>query len=121
MDSMNLSRMSILETVKKVLNLDKDYTAFDLDVVTHINSCFSTLHQIGVGPTSGYEIDGYEEKWSDYTDDKVLNEVRSFIIDNVRLRFDPPATSFAIAAIQERIKESTWRLNVAAERSGNYD
>ena len=38
---------SILNTVKKILGLAPEETVFDLDVITHINTAFSTLYQLG--------------------------------------------------------------------------
>jgi len=47
---------SILISTKKVLGLPEGDEAFDLDVITFINSAFSTLDQVGVGPTGGFYI-----------------------------------------------------------------
>ena len=44
---------SILTSTKKILGIAEDYTAFDMDVVTHITSAFSVLNQIGLGPVEG--------------------------------------------------------------------
>ena len=43
---------SILVTVKKMLGIPADYTAFDVDVIVLINSTLMTLRQLGVGPDS---------------------------------------------------------------------
>ncbi len=45
---------SILNSTKKILGIDANYTAFDLDIITHINSVFSGLSQLGVGPIFGF-------------------------------------------------------------------
>ena len=47
---------SILDTLKKMLGLDKEFTAYDVDIITNINSIFMTLHQLGVGPTEVFSI-----------------------------------------------------------------
>ena len=52
---------SILESIKKMLGLLKDYTAFDTDIIIHINSVFTILTQLGVGPKEGFKITGYDE------------------------------------------------------------
>ena len=41
---------SILTSVKKLLGIDESYTHFDADLIMHINSVFSILGQMGVGP-----------------------------------------------------------------------
>lgn len=108
---------SILESTKKLLGYDPDYRAFDLDILIHINSVFSTLQQLGVGPEKGYSIDGPEDKWSDFLGtSNDINSVKSYIYQKVRLAFDPPATSFAIDAVKEQIREAEFRLNVAADK-----
>lgn len=107
---------SILDSTKKILGLASDYTAFDPDIITHINSTFFTLNQLGIGPLDGYMIEGSEEKWSDYLGANInLNSVRTYMYAKVRMLFDPPTTSFAIAALEKVISEQEWRLNVKRE------
>jgi hypothetical protein len=107
---------SILDCVKKALGIDPDYAAFDLDIVMHTNTAFSVLTQLGVGPVEGFAIEDDTELWSSYSADLVLLAgVKSYIYLKVRLLFDPPATSFTIAAMENLVKEMEWRLNVAAE------
>lgn len=48
---------SILNSTKKILGIAAEYKAFDLDIITHINSVFATLQQLGVGPVEGFMID----------------------------------------------------------------
>ena len=48
---------SILDSVKKVLNQGADDDFFDPDILMHINTVFSTLHQLGVGPEDGFAIE----------------------------------------------------------------
>jgi hypothetical protein len=52
---------SILTSTKKILGVSANYTAFDLDIITHINSVFSTLNQLGVGPANGFMIEDSSE------------------------------------------------------------
>lgn len=107
---------SILDSVKKVLGLDYDYTEFDLDVVIHINAAFGELLQLGVGPVDGFFISDNTSLWTAYTSrTDLLGMVKSWMYMKVRLAFDPPATSFTIEAFQKQIDEMTWRINVLAE------
>jgi hypothetical protein len=109
---------SILKSTKKILGLADDYTVFDLDVITHINSVFSTLTQLGVGPPEGYMIEGDKDKWEDFiTDDPTYNSIKSYIYLRVRMLFDPPTTSYTIDAMERQIKELEWRLNQNREET----
>ena len=109
-----MSDGKILEDTKKVLGIATDYDVFDDDILMHINSVFSTLNQIGIGPEPGFDV-ADDTIWSAYTEDSKLSAVKTYVYLRVRLLFDPPATSFHIAAIQEQIKELEWRLNVVRE------
>jgi hypothetical protein len=107
---------SILDSIKKTLGLDPDYEVFDLDVIMHINTAFSVLRGIGVGPVEGFVIEDNTTLWSSYSDDMVLlASVKSYVYLKTRLLFDPPATSFAIKAMQDMVGEMEWRLNVDGE------
>lgn len=111
-----MANESILISTKKMLGLDANYTAFDMDVIIHINSTFATLHQLGIGPIDGFMIEDGVPTWDDFlSGDKRLNSVKTYVCLKVRLVFDPPATSFAITAIQDQIREAEWRLNVVRE------
>jgi len=107
---------SILNSTKKVLGIAPDYTAFDLDILMHINTVFSALEQLGVGPTGGFMIEDDTAEWGTLLGtDPRFNAVKTYVYLRVRLLFDPPATSFAINAMQEQVKELEWRINVTAE------
>jgi len=111
-----MAEQSILKSVKKVLNIHSEDDAFDPDVIMHINSVFFTLNQLGIGLSTGFSIEGSEEKWSDFVQSQdLLNGVKTYVYLRVRLLFDPPTTSFAQEAIQKQITELEWRLNVNRE------
>jgi hypothetical protein len=113
---------SILISTKKVLGIAEDYTAFDLDIITHINTAFSTLTQLGVGPPEGFMIEDEAPVWADfYADDLQYNAVKSYVFLRVRQLFDPPQTSYLIAATERQIQELEWRLNVHREETGWTD
>jgi hypothetical protein len=110
---------SILDSVKKVLQIGPDDDSFDLDVMIHINSAFSTLHDLGVGPVEGFTIQNGTDTWNDFiptaVDPVQQNQVKTFVILNTRLLFDPPATSFQLEAFQKQIDQITWRISVRRE------
>lgn len=107
---------SILNSTKKILGLDANYTAFDVDVITHINAAFSILSQLGVGPEGGFSIEDSTIEWGDYVvPADQLHLVKTYVYLKVRILFDPPATSYLIQAANDQIKEYEWRLNVFRE------
>lgn len=107
---------SILDSVKKMLGIASDYTEFDVDIILHINSVFSTLNQLAVGPETGFIIEDKNAKWSDFIgEDPALSSVKSYVYLRVRLLFDPPTTSFAIESFKSQIQELEWRLNVQTD------
>lgn len=107
---------SILNSTKKLVGVDESYTAFDLDIMTHINSVFLSLTQLGIGPVEGYMITGPEAVWGDFYGPNVrLNAIRTYVALRVRVVFDPPTSSFVLTALQEQIRELEWRLSVQRE------
>lgn len=109
---------SILTSTKKALGLDEDYTVFDLDIITHINTAFSTLTSLGVGPAEGFMIEDKATDWTEYIGtDNQLNAVKTYVFLKVRMLFDPPATSFHITAMEHQIEELEWRLNTHREET----
>lgn len=107
---------SILKSTKKILGLADDYVVFDLDIITHINSAFSVLDQLGVGPEGGFFIENYRDEWSDFeVPTNQLNLIKTYIFLKVRLLFDPPTTSFLIEAMDNQLKEYEWRISTFRE------
>lgn len=109
---------SILNSTKKILGIGSDYTAFDLDILTHINSVFATLNQLGIGPDEGFEVTDADTAWSGFLGDSPdlrMNSVKTYLYLKVRSIFDPPTTSYAIEAMNKQIAEYEWRLNVKYE------
>lgn len=108
---------SILDSIKKLLGIDSGYTAFDEDIKIHINSVFSSLEQLAIGPEGGFVINGSTETWAAYLGDDLpkLSAVKSLMYLRVRLLFDPPATSFGISSFQSQIDKLEWTLNVQKE------
>jgi hypothetical protein len=114
---------SILISTKKTLGLADTYDVYDLDIITHINTAFSTLAQLGVGPVNGFMIEDDAAEWSDFfgTEDFQLNSVRTYVYLKVRLLFDPPQTSYLIAAMEKQLEQIEWRLNVHREETAWVD
>lgn len=108
---------SILQTISTMLGIiPGDESAFNDDIIPLINSAFNRLCTLGVGPESPFRITTGNETWSDFTSDVGKYEsVKEYVYLRVRVIFDPPSSGFVTTAIQERIKELEWILNVEAE------
>lgn len=108
---------SILTSIKAALGLPADYTPYDVELVFHINSVLSNLHQLGVGPEPGFAITDASDTWSDLLETDIkLNNVKSYIFMKVKLVFDSASMSqHLISAYTKMIDEETWRIQVAAD------
>lgn len=107
---------SILNSIKKLLGIAEDYDHFDSDIIMHINSVFTTLTQLGVGPEEGFSINDESEKWEDFLpEERMIHSVKSYMFMKVKLMFDPPLSSAVIECTKEQIKEMEWRIQVAVD------
>ena len=112
----NSNQTSILATIKKMLGLDVNYDAFDVDVVVHINSALMTLQQLGVGPEEGFFIDqSNSQTWDDlFPSNHMLEAVKTYIYLSVKMVFDPPGNSFVMDAMKSQKEELGNRLKEQA-------
>lgn len=107
---------SILHDIKKMLGPSYDDDSFDTDIIIHINSTFTTLRQLGVGPAKGYRISDEDNLWSEFVkDEEMLDSVKTYIYLKVKLIFDPPLNGTLYEAFERQVKELEWRLNVSVE------
>ncbi len=105
----------ILTSIKKLLGIADEDTSFDEDIKIHINTVFSILNQIGVGPSSGFRITD-DETWNSFMNDALVFEsVKTYVYLRVKLIFDPPLTASVMDSINNTLKELEFRLNVSAE------
>jgi hypothetical protein len=105
---------SILLSTKKILGISPSDESFDLDIITHINSAFSTLEQVGLVPAEYVADDTVV--WQDvFGNHPQLSLIKTCVYLQVRLLFDPPTTSYLLSAAQEQVREHIWRLNVGRE------
>lgn len=113
---------SILTSVKKDLGIVEEYTHFDPDIIMDINTAFSILTQLGVGPDTGFSITDDTTTWNDYISDPnspVLNLVKTYISKKTRILFDPPLSSAVMESMNHVISELEWRINVAVDPKEN--
>ena len=102
---------SILTSVKKQLGIAEDYEHFDPDLIISINSVFSILNQLGVGPEEGYSISDKNDMWTDFLPaGKKLELVKTYVYLKVKLIFDPPTSSAVMEAVKQNIAEQEWRI-----------
>lgn len=107
---------SILTSTKKMLNISSTYTDFDLDIITHINSTFSIVGQLGVGPINGIMISDSTLGWTDLAmPNDQLNLLKSYVFLKVRMLFDPPTSGFLLDALKQQITEYEYRLSYLRE------
>lgn len=108
---------SILNNTKKLLGISPDDASFDLDIITHINSAFSTLTDLGVGPKEGFVIEDEYVDWEAYqvNDPVKLSKIKTVVYLHTRLAFDPPTVGFLLDSVKEILQEAQWRLNVNRE------
>lgn len=109
---------SILLFVKDTSGVNVEDDAFDSEILIHINSAFSTLRQLGVGPDSPFIVNDSNTTWDEFTtDDSIISMVKSYIVLKVRYLFDPPTSSSLATAMKETISEYEWRLAVEVDNS----
>lgn len=107
---------SILTSIKKMLGITEEYDHFDSDLIMHINSVFSVLTQLGVGPSTGFMIEDTSATWNSFiSNEATLMLVKSYMYLKVKLMFDPPLSSSVLECYKVQISEYEWRLNVAVE------
>lgn len=109
---------SILTSIKKLLGIAETDTNFDVDVIMHINSAFSDLNDIGVGPAEGFSITDSEAQWTDFISESMMpmfEDVKTFVYMKVKLAFDPPLSSSVLASMERELAKREWKLNARAE------
>lgn len=112
--------LSVLLSTKKILGIGSDDESFDLDVLTFINSAFSTLNDIGVGPVGGILVEDAEYTWDDFSaatlaDDTQLNDIKTYVFLRVKMSFDPPGTPYLVNAFKDQVDEHLQRISMRRE------
>ena len=107
---------SILVSIKKLLGLAEDYTAFDTDILIHINTYLGVLNQLGAG-VEGFTITGSSETWADFFGDDTKNpyEAATYVYLRVRSVFDPPTSGTLAQAIKSEADELGCRIHVKSD------
>lgn len=99
----------ILSSIKVLLNVESTITAFDNELLMHINAAISELTQGGVGPQEGLNVTDNTD-WSEFsTDTRIVSASKEYVYCKTRLVWDPPTNSFTCDALKQRAEESYWR------------
>lgn len=102
---------SILNSVKTGVGIVEQHNFYDSTIVPLINSNFSILNDMGVGPEEPFHIDNEESNWSEFTsDEKIQRMVREWMVLKVRLAFDPPASGTIVDLLKETVTELETRM-----------
>ena len=106
---------SILNSIKDGVGVEEAETAFDSQLIMHINTMFATLYQLGIGPEPPFKIVDETSEWSEFITRADIENVKSYMKIKVGLLFDPPATATMYNALVEQAKELEWRLTVVSD------
>jgi hypothetical protein len=109
---------SILDGTKRALGIADDYLVYDQDILMHINSVFSTLQQLGIGPVDGFAIEDNSVEWDTFLEGNLkFNQVKTYMYLRVRLLFDPPTASYLLDSTKAQIGEFEWRIRAIREET----
>lgn len=111
----------ILFDIKKMLGFEPvPMEEFDTEIIIDIDSAFSVLNQIGVGPSKPFSIlsDPYNKTWEDFFEDSTnaIELVKTYIFMKVKLMFDPPQSSITVDVYRQQISEFENRLNIMYDK-----
>lgn len=107
---------SILNSIKLQIGEDPSQTAFDVPIISAINSAFFVLYQLGVGPPEPYRIKDMNNEWSEFTENASDMEMtKTYMPLKVRMLFDPPTSGILKQALEDSIKEMEFRLSIQTE------
>ena len=114
---------SILKTIRHMIGgVVDDETHFDEDLIVHINSAFTKLFQLGVGPTDAiFKIEDDSATWDDFDYDDI-EMVKEWVYLDVKTMFDTPSNASVLSAYQDRMFEDEFRMMILAEemKDGQY-
>lgn len=114
---------SILDSVKKMLGYEPEYTEFDQEILMHINSSLFTLRQLGVGPKDGYVVSSRDQTYDDFLGEgnRIIPQVRTYLYYKTKLAWDPPQSSSVIEAYKIAINEAECRLSWEVDPKTTFD
>ncbi len=109
----------ILDDVKAYcrITLDSGVTAYDTELIGHINTVLMMLKRMGVGPDGGFVLTTGDETWSQIIPDLIKYAgIKDYVKLRTRLLFDPEAfTPNAKESAEKQLEEIAWTLNYQAD------
>ena len=106
---------SILQTVRQMIGPSASYDVFDTDLIISINSAFSRLCQLGVGPSTPFKIYDDTATWEDFMPEEDMpDEVKQYVYLKTRMIFDTPASGTVANAFKEQIDMLEWTMRETA-------
>lgn len=103
---------SILDSIKSLLNIALDDTAFDVELIIYINAALEILEQLIEDQDEHLVITDRNDCWDDFFTETVSELAKMVVYLRVKLIFDPPATSTAASAMKELCSEYEWRVMI---------
>lgn len=101
---------NILKSIKDMLGIN-DNNQFDTELIIYINAAFSSLRQLGAGPTDGFALIDGSEDWSDFsTIQNLIALSKLYIYLKIRLTWDIPSSATVIGSLKEQLAEIEWRI-----------
>lgn len=107
----------ILDSIKDYVGVSSQDTAFDQELLLHINLAFSTLFEIGVGSSAPIKIEEPGSTWLDLFSDyeEILGFIKEYTYLKVRVLFDPPTNNSVFDSMKALITELEWRIQTYIE------
>lgn len=106
LNNTELSKESILMTIKGLLGYSGIANAFDSEIITAINTAMFRLGQLGVNNGDPFVIQDESSTWGEYLhEDYNLESVKSYILIKTRLLFDPPTNSYLVNSLQNQLND----------------
>ena len=109
---------SILKTTRSALGVGEAPTAFDSELVLHINAALSILNQNGCGKIVNVQDEA--ATWGDMQDplqtvgNAFFHLVPTYVFTKTKILFDPPPPS-NVAFYDNYTQELLWRIRIAYE------
>ena len=109
---------SILKTTRYALGVGSCPTAFDAELVLHINAALSILNQNGCGRVVSVQTE--LETWGDFQDptqtigNPFFHLIPTYVFTKTKILFDPPPPS-NVAFYDNYTQELLWRIRIAYE------
>ena len=108
----DMTKASIMNSIKNVIGIDEANTDFDKDLVIAINAVLSVLYQLGLADKY-YFITDASKTWEDILLEEQTPDALHLIIEwaglKTKLLFDPPTSGILIQALKDNIAELEWR------------